>query len=158
MIPRTVPRAGLLLRHLTTTTCASSSPTESQPPSPLRHATVVTYHRAARVLEVELSDETHRFSAELLRIASPSAEMRRWRAAMGDANADDGGKVVAGRKGIGITRVDAVGSYAVRLTFDDLHDTGIYSWDYLVKLSRTRRAVARAYLEALRARGLTRLD
>lgn len=136
-------------------------------------AVSVTYHRAARVLEVELADgestrETHRFSTELLRIASPSIDTRAWPALRGgggdDANADDAeeaapsttGRVAAGRKGVGVIKIDPVGNYAVRLTFDDLHSSGIYTWDYLRQLSCRRRAVARQYLGALRERGLSR--
>lgn len=152
-----------LLRQLTTTTarfCSSSSSSPAPPPpSSLRQATSITYHRGSRVLEVDLDNgERHRFSAELLRIASASAEMTKWRAmgGPGDDKANNARRVVAGRRGIGIIRIDPIGSYAVRLTFDDLHDTGIYSWDYLALLSSRRRAVAREYLQALRARGLSR--
>lgn len=157
-------RAGRALLMSTTT----HPPAHPPPPTPLLSATSITYHRAARVLEVELSGEiegrttvteTHRFSAELLRIASPAIDNRAWlalRTGDGDAPPPTSGRLPAARKGIGIIRIDPVGNYAVRLTFDDLHNAGIYTWDYLKLLSQNRWAVAREYLAALKARGLRR--
>jgi DUF971 family protein len=63
---------------------------------------------------------------------------------------------VSGRRHVGITAVEAVGNYAVRLTFDDLHDTGIYAWEYLYKLGREQSRLWNAYIAALESRGLSR--
>jgi len=163
--------AGPSLGHVT----RLSSPSPLLCARPLFTATAITYHKKARVLEVEMVDddadgkkETHRWSAELLRIASPSIETRAWHALRG-ATAGDGGRndaaapaaapghVPVGRRGVGIIKLEPVGNnYAVRLTFDDLHASGLYTWDYLRRLSLRRRAVAREYLRALGARGAGR--
>jgi DUF971 family protein len=154
-------RWALLLPMSTTTTSTTPHP----PPPPLLSATLITYHRAARVLEVELSGqveggrtvtEIHRFSAELLRIASPAINNRAWSALRSGDAPSTSGRLPAARKGIGIIKIDPVGNYAVRLTFDDLHNAGIYTWDYLKLLSQNRWAVAREYFAALKARGLAR--
>ena len=63
---------------------------------------------------------------------------------------------MAGRRHVGIIGVEPVGHYAVRLVFDDLHDTGIYSWDYLAELGRERDRRWAGYLDALASRGLSR--
>lgn len=87
-------------------------------------------------------------AAEYLRIESPSAEVQ------GHSLAEQ--KVIAGRRHVGIMSIEPVGNYAVRLIFDDLHDTGIYSWRYLHELGRDYTARWQRYLEALDARGLSR--
>ena len=65
-------------------------------------------------------------------------------------------QVLAGRRHIGILKLEPVGNYAIRIAFDDLHDTGIYSWTYLYELGSEQEARWRAYLAALEARGLNR--
>ena len=62
----------------------------------------------------------------------------------------------AGKKNVAILEVQPVGNYAVRLLFDDLHSTGIYSWDYLLTLGRNRDANWQGYLDELAGKGLTR--
>ena len=64
--------------------------------------------------------------------------------------------IVPGRRHVGIMRIEPVGHYAVRLVFDDLHDTGIYSWDYLHALGREQAERWAAYEQALAAKGLSR--
>jgi DUF971 family protein len=101
------------------------------------------------VLHVSFDDGT-RFSlpAEYLRVESPSAEVQ---------GHNPGQKqTVAGRRYVGITGIEAVGNYAVRLVFDDLHDSGIYSWDYLRELGEQQDRKWAAYLDALASRGLSR--
>jgi DUF971 family protein len=63
---------------------------------------------------------------------------------------------VPARRHVGILRIEPVGHYAVRIVFDDLHDTGIYSWDYLHELGRTQAERWAAYEQALAERGLSR--
>src|SRR3974390_2003863 len=82
--------------------------------------------------------ETFDLSAEYLRVCSPSAEVQ------GHSAAER--KTVAGKRDVGILEVVPTGNYAVRLEFDDLHSTGIYSWDYLMMLGRKRDAKWQAYL------------
>ena len=77
-----------------------------------------------RILTVTFEDgKSFALPAELLRVLSPSAEVQ------GHSEAQR--VTVAGKKTVGITRIEPVGNYAVRIKFDDLHDTGIYSWEYL---------------------------
>src|ERR687893_561986 len=85
--------------------------------------------RAEKRLDIEFDDGT-RFSlpAEYLRVESPSAEVQ--------GHGPGEKSVVAGRREVGIMRVEPVGHYAVRIVFDDLHDSGIYGWGYLRQLGR----------------------
>jgi DUF971 family protein len=111
--------------------------------------TEIRLNRAARTLDVTFDDGA-RFAlpAELLRVESPSAEVQ--------GHSPDQKKLIAGRRHVGIVGVEPVGNYAVRLTFDDLHDTGIYAWEYLYKLGREQPAIWDAYLAALAEKGLSR--
>ena len=95
-------------------------------------------------------DDGARFDlpAEYLRVRSPSAEVQ------GHSPAER--KTVAGKKNVAILEVNPVGNYAVRLVFDDLHSTGIYSWDYLFDLGRNQAANWQEYLDELTAKGLAR--
>jgi DUF971 family protein len=65
-------------------------------------------------------------------------------------------QIVAGRAQVGIMDLEPVGNYAIRIKFDDLHDTGIFSWDYLFELGTNKEALYAAYLAALEAKGLSR--
>ena len=86
--------------------------------------------------------------AEYLRVKSPSAEVQ--------GHAPDERKTVPGKRNVMILEVQPVGNYAVRLVFDDLHSTGIFSWDYFLKLGRDQGHLWRDYLDELAAKGLTR--
>lgn len=104
--------------------------------------------RAERLLEIDYDDgRSYCLSAELLRVESPSAEVQ-----------GHGGEkqIVAGKSGVGLRDIEPVGNYAVRLIFDDGHDTGIYTWRYLRELGQNQERLFSAYLEALAARGLSR--
>ena len=102
-----------------------------------------------RALKVVYDDGvTVRVSAEKLRVESPSAEVR------GHSPAER--KTVGGKRHVKILRVEPVGNYAVRLVFDDGHDTGIYTWDALYKLGAEQASVWQAYLTALAEKGLDR--
>lgn len=109
----------------------------------------IRLHRAEKRLEVSFDDGS-RFSlpAEYLRVESPSAEVQ--------GHAPEQKQIVPGRRHVGIIGIEPVGHYAVRLIFDDLHDTGIYSWEYLHELGTEQAARWQAYLDALAARGLSR--
>ena len=111
--------------------------------------TEIRLNRAEQVLHVAF-DTGERFAlpAEYLRVESPSAEVQ---------GHGPGQKVIVpARRHVGIMRVEPVGHYAVRLVFDDLHDTGIYSWDYLLELGREQEERFAAYEQALAAKGLSR--
>ncbi len=86
--------------------------------------------------------------AEYLRVESPSAEVQ--------GHAPDQKVLVWGRRHVGILGVEPVGNYAIRILFDDLHDTGIYSWDYLRTLGEEQATRWTRYLEDLAARNLSR--
>ena len=102
-----------------------------------------------RVLEVDFDDgRSFRFPAELLRVESPSAEVQ--------GHGPGQRTIVAGRRHVGVMKIEPVGNYAVRLHFDDLHDTGLYSWDYLYELGTHQERRWADYLSALAERGLSR--
>jgi DUF971 family protein len=102
-----------------------------------------------RTLQVSFDDGTrHELSAEYLRIASPSAEVQ------GHSPAER--KTVPGKRDVEIIGIEPVGNYAIRLSFDDLHSSGIYGWDYLAELGRDREAIWGRYLDELAAKGLSR--
>jgi DUF971 family protein len=105
--------------------------------------------RADKRLDVEFDDGS-RFSlaAEYLRVESPSAEVQ--------GHGPGEKTIVAERAHVGILDLEPVGNYAVRIKFDDLHETGIYSWEYLHKLGVEHDRRWRDYLAALAARGLSR--
>ncbi len=92
--------------------------------------------------------EAFEFPAEFLRAYSPSAEVQ--------GHSPDERKTVAGKRNVTILEVQPVGNYAVRLVFDDMHSTGIFSWDYFVRLGRDQRSMWRAYLDELAGKGLSR--
>lgn len=105
--------------------------------------------RAARRLHVDFGP-AGRFAlpAELLRVESPSAEVQ--------GHAPSERKTVPGKRNVGIKAVQPVGRYAVRLVFDDGHDTGIYTWDYLRQLGVEQARRWDDYLDALASKGLSR--
>ena len=94
------------------------------------------------------SGESFALAAEYLRVESPSAEVQ--------GHGGDQKLIVPGKRDVRITDVEPVGNYAVRLRFDDGHDTGLYSWDYLHELGAEHRQKWPAYLAALKARRLER--
>jgi DUF971 family protein len=105
--------------------------------------------RVDRMLHVSLDDGTsYELPVEYVRVESPSAEVQ--------GHHPDQKQTVAGRRLVGIIGIEPVGHYAVRLVFDDLHDTGIYSWDYLQKLGQEKDRRWIDYLDALAAKGLSR--
>ena len=105
--------------------------------------------RAEKVIEIDFDDgRSFSLPAEFLRVESPSAEVQ--------GHTPSQKQVVAGRRHVGILGVEPVGTYAIRIKFDDLHDTGIYSWDTLYEYGERQDEMWRAYLQALEARGLSR--
>jgi DUF971 family protein len=105
--------------------------------------------KTEKILEIEFDDgRVFALPAELLRVESPSAEV------MGHGPGQK--QIVAGRRDVGIMALEPVGNYAVRIKFDDLHDTGIYSWQYLRQLGENRDQIWQDYLAALDAKGLSR--
>ncbi|MGC1410827.1 MAG: DUF971 domain-containing protein [Acetobacteraceae bacterium] len=111
--------------------------------------TEIRLNKAERVLHVAFDDGS-RFALplEYLRVESPSAEVQ--------GHGPSQKQIVPGKRAVAIIRIEPVGNYAVRLTFDDLHDTGIYSWEYLHELGREQDRRWVTYLSALETRGLSR--
>jgi len=102
-----------------------------------------------RTLRVSFDDgAAFALSAELLRVRSPSAEVQ------GHSSADR--KTIGGKRQVAILAVAPVGNYAVRLEFDDMHRTGIYTWRYLRHLGEAAEASFKAYLAELADKGLDR--
>jgi len=100
-------------------------------------------------LEIDFDDgRSFSYPAELLRVESPSAEVQ--------GHGPSQKQVVAGRLHVGILALEPVGNYAVRIKFDDLHDTGIFSWQYLRELGENQQRIWADYLRNMDARGLSR--
>jgi len=111
--------------------------------------TEIRLHQKSRLLEIAFADgASFRLPCELLRVYSPSAEVR---------GHGPGQEVLqAGKKNVEITRIEPVGSYAVQLTFSDGHDTGIYSWDLLYDYGKNQDEMWRHYLQRLEEAGASR--
>jgi DUF971 family protein len=92
--------------------------------------------------------ERFELAAEYLRVKSPSAEVQ--------GHSPDERKTVPGKRNVMILEVIPVGNYAVRLVFDDMHSTGIFSWDYLLELGRNRDAYWQDYVDELAVKGMSR--
>ena len=109
----------------------------------------IKLHRKSRILELAYPDgERFELSCELLRVCSPSAEVR---------GHGPGQEVLQiGKKDVAITDIKPVGNYALQFVFDDGHDTGIYSWDYLRELGEQRERYWEDYLARLDAAGASR--
>jgi DUF971 family protein len=106
-------------------------------------------HKDRKTLSVTFdTGESFDLTAEYLRVQSPSAEVQ--------GHSPDERKLVAGKKDVAILELHPTGNYAVRLAFDDMHSTGIYSWDYLHALGRNRAQNWQDYLDALAEKGLSR--
>ena len=104
---------------------------------------------ADKLLEIDFDNGAKfKLPAEYLRVESPSAEVQ--------GHGPGEKQLVAGRKHVGIVRLEPVGNYAVRIVFDDLHDTGIYSWGYLYELGIERDRRWAEYLAALDKAGQSR--
>ncbi|MDE0855150.1 MAG: DUF971 domain-containing protein [Nevskia sp.] len=111
--------------------------------------TRLVLHRVSRLLEVGYADGScYQLPCEYLRVYSPSAEVR----------GHGGGEpmLLGGKRNVGISAVEPVGRYAVRLRFDDGHDTGLYSWDILRELGANQQAWWARYLERLDQHGMSR--
>ena len=102
-----------------------------------------------RQLELLYSNqESFSLSFEYLRINSPSAEVQ------GHSSKEE--KLQYGKKNVGISKINRVGNYAIQIVFDDDHDSGIYSWDYLRYLGINQESLWSKYLKRLSEEGLSR--
>jgi DUF971 family protein len=113
---------------------------------PKPRPTDIALHQKSRVLEITFDDGAcFKLPCEYLRVYSPSAEVQ---------GHGPGQQVLQlGKEYVGITEIEPVGNYAVRLVFDDGHNTGIFSWNYLYELGAKQEQKWRDYLERLEAAG-----
>jgi len=119
--------------------------TELQIPPP----TDLKYHKRSRELEVRFADGMNaRLTAELLRVYSPSAEVK--------GHAAGEGILVTDKESVGIAQIEPIGLYAVRIVFDDSHNTGLYTWSYLYEMCSERDRMWARYLERLAQAGKAR--
>jgi DUF971 family protein len=102
-----------------------------------------------KTLEIDFDNgESFKIKAELLRVESPSAEIQ---------GHGSGQKVtLAGRRHVGILSVEPVGNYAIKISFDDMHDTGIYSWQYLYDMGANQNDLWHDYLMRVKELGFSR--
>ena len=106
----------------------------------------IKLHKRSRLLEVHFGADIFQLEAELLRVLSPSAEVR-----------GHGSPVLqTGKLHVAITGVEMVGQYAIKLIFDDGHDSGIYDWGYLYELCHNQESLWQDYLTELRSAGASR--
>ena len=102
-----------------------------------------------RLLTVSFADAApFELPAEMLRVLSPSAEVQ--------GHSAEQRVTVPGKRNVAILEVQQIGNYAVRLVFDDMHSTGIYSWDYLCELGRGHKRIWQEYLDELASKRLER--
>ena len=112
--------------------------------------TSITYHKTSKTLELTYAGrQSATLPAELLRVYSPSAEVR--------GHSDAERVLQTGKKHVGIDRIEAVGNYAIRIVFDDGHDTGIYSWNFLRDLADNESDYWQRYLDELEEKNASRL-
>jgi len=109
----------------------------------------INYHRKSRVLTVDFGDVEVQIPAELLRVYSPSAEVR--------GHSAEERKLQTGKKYVAIKQIEPVGNYAIRLIFDDGHDSGIYAWDFLRDLGTHTERYWQDYLADLKQANASRL-
>jgi DUF971 family protein len=111
--------------------------------------TEIRLRKDRRALLVRFDDGKHYdLAAELLRVLSPSAEVQ--------GHSPEQRQTVPGKADVAVTAVDPIGNYAVRLTFSDGHNTGLFSWTYLRHLGENRDRLWADYLADLKAKGMKR--
>ncbi|QLC73481.1 DUF971 domain-containing protein [Pseudomonas sp. LPB0260] len=106
----------------------------------------IELHKASKTLTLKYGQDSYTLSAEFLRVHSPSAEVQ-----------GHGTPILqTGKLHVGLSRLEPAGNYALKLCFDDGHDSGLYTWDYLYRLATQQDALWAEYLAALAAAGKTR--
>ena len=109
----------------------------------------ILYHKIGHTLEIAWPDARFDLPAELLRVYSPSAEVR--------GHSEQERVLQTGKKNVGIKAIEAIGNYAIRITFDDGHDSGIFAWDYLYELGNNQAQHWQDYLSDLKQANASRL-
>jgi DUF971 family protein len=109
----------------------------------------IKLHQQSRILEITYDDGSHfNLSCEYLRVFSPSAEVR--------GHGGETHKLVPGKKNVSIRAIEPVGSYAVKLIFDDGHKSGLYTWEFLYELGKNHENYWHDYLQRLENAHLSR--
>ncbi|WP_119393705.1 gamma-butyrobetaine hydroxylase-like domain-containing protein [Salinibius halmophilus] len=103
---------------------------------------------ADKLMWLTFAGETHAISFELLRVYSPSAEVK--------GHGGVGGELPVGKRHVGISKIEPVGNYAIRIFFDDGHNSGLYSWEYLYDLASKQQDYQTEYEAQLAAQGASR--
>lgn len=112
----------------------------------MRIPSAIELHKASKTLTLEYGAQRYTLSAEFLRVHSPSAEVQ------------GHGKPIlqVGKLGVGLSAIEPAGNYALKLCFDDGHDSGLFTWDYLFELAQRQEPLWSDYLAALEHAGKTR--
>jgi len=111
--------------------------------------TEITLHQQSKLLEIAFEDGArYRLPFEFLRVNSPSAEVR------GHGPGQEA--LQFGKMNVDVRNIEPVGSYALKIEFDDGHDSGLYSWDYLYNLGKHQDEIWQDYLQRLEAAGKSR--
>ncbi|HCI12945.1 MAG: 1-(5-phosphoribosyl)-5-((5-phosphoribosylamino)methylideneamino)imidazole-4-carboxamide isomerase [Gallionellales bacterium GWA2_60_142] len=111
--------------------------------------TEITLHQKSKTLELAFDDGArYNLPAEFLRVYSPSAEVR--------GHGEGQETLQIGKRNVGISGIEPSGSYAIKIEFDDGHDSGLYTWDYLYGLGRDQEILWHNYLHRLEAAGASR--
>jgi len=127
----------------------SNGPTSGRKIDRKRVPTDIIYHRTSRLLELVYPDQSSvQLSSEFLRVHSPSAEVR--------GHTPDQAKLQYGKKNVNIIQIVLQGSYAIRISYDDEHDTGVYTWHYLWELAENKTTYWQEYLQTLLTAGKSR--
>ena len=108
----------------------------------------IQLHKQSQQLELHFNGEQFLLSAEFLRVHSPSAEVK--------GHGPGQAVLQYGKIAVGISKVERAGNYALKLIFDDGHDSGIYTWDYFYELGKNQEKLWREYLEDLHKAGKSR--
>ncbi|TPE54143.1 DUF971 domain-containing protein [Maribrevibacterium harenarium] len=111
--------------------------------------TKIHYHKQSRELEIGFADgANYRLGAEFLRVHSPSAEVR--------GHGMQIPILQVGKRNVGIMNIEPAGNYALKISFDDGHDTGLYTWDYLYNIGKNHDELWQMYLDRLAKEGKSR--
>lgn len=108
----------------------------------------INFKRKSQQLELSYGPKTYSLPAEFLRVHSPSAEVR--------GHGSEGGVLPVGKQDVRIKGIEPVGHYALKIVFDDGHDSGLYDWEYLKNLGENQDELWQQYLETLKATGQSR--
>ena len=113
------------------------------------HPTKLTVRKDRKSLEVAFGENAaYELTAEILRVLSPSAEVQ--------GHSPEQRKTISGKRDVQIMQMEPVGNYAVRIVFDDMHETGIFTWSYLRELGENQEERWEAYLVELEEKGYSR--